>query len=46
MQTTSPTLTIVTDPIETAMRLLCEAGLDFTVLGERAPAPRSEAAAA
>ena len=44
MQTTSPTLTIVTDPIETAMRLLCEAGLDFTVLGE--PAPRSEAAAA
>ena len=34
MPTNSPTLTIVNDPVETAMGLLRDAGLDFTVLGE------------
>ena len=34
MPTNSPTLTIVNDPVETAMGLLRDAGLDFTVIGE------------
>ena len=46
MQTTTPTLTIVTDPVDTAMHLLREAGLEFTVLGDAPADPCAEAAAA
>ncbi|NND83574.1 MAG: hypothetical protein HKN46_00325 [Acidimicrobiia bacterium] len=46
MQTTTPSLTIVTDPVDTAMRLLREGGLDFTVLGAAPADLCAEAAAA
>lgn len=46
MQTTSPTLTVVTDPVDTAMHLLREGGLDFTVLGDAPIDLLAEAAAA
>lgn len=34
MQQNNPPLSVVDDPVETAIRLLREAGLDFTVLDE------------
>ena len=46
MQTTTPALTIVTDPIDAAMDLLRDAGIDFTVLGSSAADSLLEAAAA